>query len=175
MYVRQFPQIDHLLTLLDGDGYYVPPQKAQRPSTATSGVRRLPPTPSSPSSSISMMPMPEPDPYDSGAPSPRPSVESYSTGGSSDLLRQATTGSMRRLPSAPGRAAPRPPARNSDSSHYGGMSRATSYRPPGAGAPVRPGSPAFDPYESYQNGHQPLAESQQYKLTPACEYQSFFL
>ncbi|KAJ7319295.1 CNH domain-containing protein [Mycena albidolilacea] len=153
------------------DGYSVRTHGSQRPSPG--GVRRLPPTPSSPSSSISMpIPMPEPEPYDSGAPSPRPSVESYSTGASSDLLRQATTGSMRRLPSAPGNA-PRPSqgTRHSDlSSHYGGMTRAASYRPAGAAAPIQPGSPTVDSYDSYPqpNGHhQPLADSLHYKLTPA--------
>ncbi|KAJ6474687.1 signal transducer [Mycena vitilis] len=139
-----------------GEGYYAPSQKSHRPSTG--GVRRLPPTPTSPSSSISIS-MPEPDPYESGAPSPRPSVDSYSTGAASDLLRQATTGSMRRLPSAPGRAA-------STTSHYGGMTRQQSYRPPGAGAPTKPGSPTSEIYDSYTNGQQPLAESQQFKLTP---------
>ncbi|KAJ6561073.1 signal transducer [Mycena vulgaris] len=148
------------------DGYYVPSQKAQRPNNGS--VRRLPPTPSSPSSSIGM---PEPDPYDGGAPSPRPSVD-YPSGGASDLLRQATTGSMRRLPSAPGRPAPRATTRNSDSSgSYSSISREPSFRPPGAAAPVKPGSPTFDPYDSYavrSNGHlETLAESQQYKLTPA--------
>ncbi|KAJ7614669.1 signal transducer [Mycena polygramma] len=139
-----------------GEGYYAPSQKSHRPSTG--GVRRLPPTPTSPSSSIGIS-MPEPDPYESGAPSPRPSVDSYPTGAASDLLRQATTGSMRRLPSAPGRAA-------ATTSHYGGMSRQQSYRPPGAGAPTKPGSPTSEIYDSYTNGQQPLAESQQFKLTP---------
>ncbi|KAJ7825350.1 CNH domain-containing protein [Mycena olivaceomarginata] len=153
------------------DGYSVRTHGSQRPSPG--GVRRLPPTPSSPSSSINMpIPMPEPEPYDSGAPSPRPSVDSYSTGASSDLLRQATTGSMRRLPSAPGNA-PRPSqgTRHSDlSSHYGGMTRAATYRPAGAAAPIQPGSPTMDSYDSYPqpNGHhQPLADSLHYKLTPA--------
>ncbi|KAJ7493246.1 signal transducer [Mycena galericulata] len=152
-----------------GEGYFIPSQKTQKPHK--SSVRRLPPTPSSPSSSINMT-MPEPELYDSGAPSPRPSVESYSTGASSDLLRQATTGSMRRLPSAPARPAPRPTTRNSDSSgsySYGGMSRDSSFRPQGAGAPVVPGSPTYDQYDSYpvrSNGHlETLAESQQFKLT----------
>ncbi|KAJ7272700.1 CNH domain-containing protein [Mycena haematopus] len=163
------------------DGYPVPPQKSQRPTTAPARRRLpLPPTPSSPSSSMSMpMPMPEPDPYDSGAPSPRPSVDSYSTGGSSDLLRQVTTGSMRRLPSAPARsAAPRPPqtaARHSDSgTHYGGMTRAGSVRPPGAAPPVKPGSPTFDPYDSFpqSNGHS-LADSLQFQLTPGYNGQSY--
>ncbi|KAJ7780269.1 CNH domain-containing protein [Mycena maculata] len=149
-----------------GEGYYIPSQKPKKPATVS--VRRLPPTPSSPSSSMSIS-MPEPDPYDGSFPSPRPSVDSYSTGNSSDLLRQVTTGSMRRLPSAPGRPAPRPTTRNSDSSgSFGGVSRESSFRPPGAGAPATPGSPTYDTYDSYpgrSNGHlETLAESQQYKL-----------
>ncbi|KAJ7460820.1 signal transducer [Mycena latifolia] len=166
------PTVSSPSTPYDGySSYNIPSQKAQRPHTAGS-VRRLPPTPSSPSSSISMS-MPEPDPYDGSAPSPRPSVEYSSSGAPSDLLRQATTGSMRRLPSAPGRPAPRPTTRNSDSSgSYSSISREPSFRPPGAAAPVQPGSPTFDLYESYpvrSNGHhmETLAESQQYKLTPA--------
>ncbi|KAJ7089842.1 Dbl-like domain-containing protein [Mycena belliarum] len=136
-----------------GDGYYGPSQKSQRPRTGGS-VRRLPPTPSSPSSSISM---PEPEPYEGS----RSSADYPNGGGTSDLLRQATTGSMRRLPSAPGlpgRPSPRPGT--SDSSP---ISREASSRPPGAAA---------DPYDSYAvriNGHysETLADSQQYKLTPA--------
>ncbi|KAJ7065285.1 CNH domain-containing protein [Mycena amicta] len=130
------------------------PRKASR--TPSASVRRLPlpPTPSSPSAQPPLsMHMPEPDPYNPTAPSPRPSVESYVTGTSSDLLRQATTGSMRRLPSAP---------RHSESStHYAGMSRQASFRPPGAAPPVQPGSPT---YESPTNGQ--LADSQQYRFTP---------
>ncbi|KAK6978137.1 CNH domain-containing protein [Favolaschia claudopus] len=154
------------------NGYSAPSSKNHRPSTG--GVRRLPPTPSSPSPSSSLaMSMPEPEPYDGSIPSPRPSVDSYSTGGASELLRKATTGSMRRLPSAPGKGAPRPGSsgRGAESpSHYGGMSRAASYRPPGAAAPVKPGSPTHEPYDSYPqtNGHnQALADSVQYKLMPA--------
>ncbi|KAJ6485700.1 signal transducer [Mycena sanguinolenta] len=156
------------------DGYSVPPQKGQQRPTSARRRLPLPPTPSSPSSSISMtMSMPEPEPYDSGAPSPRPSVDSYSTAGSSDLLRQVTTGSMRRLPSAPARSPPtRPPQttmRHSDSAtHYGGMSRGVSARPPGAAAPVKPGSPTFDSYDSFpQLNGQSLADSLQFQLTPA--------
>ncbi|KAJ7623683.1 signal transducer [Roridomyces roridus] len=161
--VSSMPSTPH-----DDRSYYS--HKPQRPSKGS--VRRLPPTPSSPSSSIGMT-MPEPDPYDAGAPSPRPSVESYTTAGSSDLLRQATATSMRRLPSAPARSAPpRPVTRNSDSSgSYGAVSREPSFRPPGAGAPTTPGSPTYDQYDSYpvrSNGQLgTLPESQQYKLTPA--------
>ncbi|KAJ6607025.1 CNH domain-containing protein [Mycena sp. CBHHK59/15] len=135
-----------------GDGFYAPSHKAQRPQQASHARAEI---------------------YDNGAPSPRPSVDSYGTSGSSDLLRQVTTGSMRRLPSAPGRSsAPRPTTRNSDSSgSYSSVSREPSFRPPGAGAPIKPGSPSSDSYESYpgrgNNGHlETLAESQLYKLTP---------
>ncbi|KAF7317781.1 hypothetical protein MKEN_00865900 [Mycena kentingensis (nom. inval.)] len=145
------------------------PRKAARNPSVS--VRRLPvpPTPSSPSAPMSI-PMPEPEPFNNGsAPSPRPSVESYGGGTSSDLLRQATTGSMRRLPSAPGHAHRPSTATTQSSSHYGGMSRQGSFRPPGAAAPMQPGSPTHESSDSYvgrSNGHGQLAESQQYRFTP---------
>ncbi|KAF7289464.1 hypothetical protein HMN09_01340400 [Mycena chlorophos] len=148
-----------------------PPRKAGR--TPSASVRRLPlpPTPSSPSAGPALS-LPEPEPYNGSAPSPRPSVESYPSGSSSDLLRQATTGSMRRLPSAPARPA-------QASSHYGAMGRQGSFRPPGAAAPMQPGSPTHDSprppsangysndaYSSRSNGNGQLADSQQYRFSP---------
>ncbi|CAK5273815.1 unnamed protein product [Mycena citricolor] len=160
--------IDTILNVYSSD--HDPSSTVPSPSTSTqygdgsqksirTSVRRLPPTPSSPSKSISIS-MPEPEPYNPSAPSPRPSVESsYSTGNSPDLLRQATTTNMRRLPSAPGISPAG--ARNGDSlSHYGGMSRPASFRPPGAGAPVIRGSSnaSIDSYD------RTLADSQHYKF-----------
>ncbi|KAG6879934.1 hypothetical protein C0992_009290 [Termitomyces sp. T32_za158] len=130
-------------------------------------LRRLPPTPgpssvSKPSPSTVPIAMPEPEPYvDIYAQSVHHpghfSGDSHSSTSSNDLLRKAAAnnGNSRRLPTAPsssGRTSPRlPPASYRIISHTshespsssGGysnpVSRASSYRPPGALPPATPG------------------------------------
>ncbi|KAJ8469799.1 hypothetical protein ONZ45_g16770 [Pleurotus djamor] len=147
------------------------PAPAQKPRQTSKAFRPLPQIPgssSSPMSPPSAILMPEPDPYDGAQ---RFGAESYNLPGSSDLLRNVTTGSTgsgRKLPTAPGHTGRSPSAtasdaippyyqrsssdipsatRYSDQTGYNNISHDPS-RPPGA-SPPRDSSDIDDYYGSY--------------------------